>query len=85
MAPPLSKSHDIPAERRAAPRMEGAMARWYARNRGSASQLAQYRVEAAALIADLPDGADVLEIAPGPGYLAVDWPGLGGSPSPGWT
>jgi ubiquinone/menaquinone biosynthesis C-methylase UbiE len=72
MALHLSKNHDIPAERRAAPRMEGAMARWYARNRGSASQLAHYRTQAAALTADLTDGADVLEVAPGPGYLAVE-------------
>ena len=72
MTPHPSTSHDIPAERRAAPRMEGAMARWYARNRGSANQRAQYRAQAAALAADLPDGADVLEVAPGPGYLAVE-------------
>jgi ubiquinone/menaquinone biosynthesis C-methylase UbiE len=72
MALSLSRNREIPAERRAAPRMEGAMARWYARNRGSAGQLTQYRSQAAALTADLPDGADVLEVAPGPGYLAIE-------------
>jgi ubiquinone/menaquinone biosynthesis C-methylase UbiE len=48
------------------------MARWYARNRGSANQLAQYRDQAAELTAPLPDGADVLEVAPGPGFLSVE-------------
>jgi ubiquinone/menaquinone biosynthesis C-methylase UbiE len=72
MAPSLSRNREIPAERRAAPRMEGAMARWYARNRGSAGQLTTYRRQAAELTAQLPDGADVLEVAPGPGYLAIE-------------
>jgi ubiquinone/menaquinone biosynthesis C-methylase UbiE len=72
MALSLSRNRQITAERRAAPCMEGAMARWYARNRGSAGQLAQYRSQAATLTAHLRDGADVLEVAPGPGYLAVE-------------
>lgn len=54
------------------PEMEGAVARWYARNRGSGNQLAQYRSSAADLTADLPDGADILELAPGPGYHAIE-------------
>ena len=54
------------------PEMQGALARWYARQRGSASQLAAYRAQAAQLTAGLPPGADVLEVAPGPGYLAVE-------------
>lgn len=58
--------------RRRLPRMEGAMARWYARQRGSDSQLQLYREQAAELTADLPDGAQILEIAPGPGYLTVE-------------
>jgi ubiquinone/menaquinone biosynthesis C-methylase UbiE len=52
------------------PEMEGAVARWYARNRGSEGQLRQYRASAARLTEHLPDGADVLELAPGPGYHA---------------
>lgn len=52
--------------------MEGAIARSYARQRRSGSQLEQYRQQAAELTADLPDGADVLEVAPGPGYLAIE-------------
>jgi ubiquinone/menaquinone biosynthesis C-methylase UbiE len=54
------------------PRMEGAMARSYARQRRSGNQLEQYRLQAAELTAGLPDGADVLEVAPGPGYLAIE-------------
>jgi ubiquinone/menaquinone biosynthesis C-methylase UbiE len=52
--------------------MEGRTARWYARQRGSASQLAECRREAARLTAGLPSGAAVLEVAPGPGYQAVE-------------
>ncbi|HTW76763.1 MAG TPA: class I SAM-dependent methyltransferase [Thermoplasmata archaeon] len=52
--------------------MEGSIARWYARTRGSESQRAGWRRQAAAIAASLPDPADVLEIAPGPGYLSVE-------------
>jgi ubiquinone/menaquinone biosynthesis C-methylase UbiE len=54
------------------PEMEGRQARWYAEQRGSGSQLAAYRARAAELSALLPDGGDVLEVAPGPGHLAVE-------------
>ena len=54
------------------PEMEGRQARWYARNRGSATQMAEYRREAARLTADLPHGGAVLEVAPGPGYHAIE-------------
>jgi ubiquinone/menaquinone biosynthesis C-methylase UbiE len=59
------------------PEMEGRTARWYARQRGSASQLAQYRRQAAALTGHLPPGAEVLEVAPGPGYHAIEMARLG--------
>jgi ubiquinone/menaquinone biosynthesis C-methylase UbiE len=52
--------------------MEGPIARWYARIRGTAPQLAAVRAHAARLTADLPEGARILEVAPGPGYLAVE-------------
>jgi ubiquinone/menaquinone biosynthesis C-methylase UbiE len=52
------------------PEMEGRTAHWYARQRGTATQLAAHREMAARL--HLPDGAAILEIAPGPGYLAVE-------------
>jgi ubiquinone/menaquinone biosynthesis C-methylase UbiE len=59
------------------PKMEGVVARWYARQRGSESQLAAYRNQAAQLTDGLPSGADVLEVAPGPGYLAIELARLG--------
>ena len=59
------------------PRMEGFIARWYARMRSSAPQLAAYRAQAAELTKELPNGADVLEVAPGPGHLAVEIARLG--------
>jgi ubiquinone/menaquinone biosynthesis C-methylase UbiE len=54
------------------PEMQGATARWYARQRGSRSQLESYRTQAAQFVRDLPEGASVLEVAPGPGYLAIE-------------
>ena len=59
------------------PEMEGAMARWYDRQRGTESQITAYRVQAAELTAGLPNEAEVLEVAPGPGYLAVEFARLG--------
>ncbi len=52
--------------------MEGSAARRYDRLRGSQSQLADYRRRADELSAGLRSGADVLEIAPGPGYFALE-------------
>ena len=60
------------------PEMEGAIARWYARVRGSQSQLEAYRKQASQLTAGLLPGARVLEVAPGPGYLAIEIARLGG-------
>jgi ubiquinone/menaquinone biosynthesis C-methylase UbiE len=57
--------------------MEGPVARWYARVRGSDSQLALYRRQARQLTEGLRDGAAVLEVAPGPGYLAIEMARLG--------
>ncbi|MEV4149645.1 class I SAM-dependent methyltransferase [Amycolatopsis sp. NPDC049691] len=54
------------------PEMEGFQARWYAKNRGTDAQIAQYRRLAAEVTAGWPDGADVLEVAPGPGFFAVE-------------
>src|SRR5260370_15467706 len=54
------------------PEMEGPIARWYARVRGSKSQIELYRNQAAQLTAGLPDGARVLEVAAGPGYLSIE-------------
>jgi ubiquinone/menaquinone biosynthesis C-methylase UbiE len=54
------------------PEMEGPIARWYTRVRGSKSQLEAYRAQASRFTTGLPDGARVLEVAPGPGYLAIE-------------
>ena len=59
------------------PEMEGIVARWYAGIRSSGQQVEEYRREAARLTAGLPDGAHVLEVAPGPGYLAIEMARLG--------
>jgi ubiquinone/menaquinone biosynthesis C-methylase UbiE len=59
------------------PEMEGRQARWYAKNRGTEAQLAQYRRQAAEVTAGLADGAEILEVAPGPGYFAVELAKLG--------
>jgi ubiquinone/menaquinone biosynthesis C-methylase UbiE len=53
-------------------KMEGLIARWYTAQRGSASQLEAVRKSAVRFTEELPSGAEVLEIAPGPGYHAVE-------------
>jgi len=57
--------------------MEGAVARWYAKVRRSGSQIEEYRRQAAQLTKGLPDGAAILEVAPGPGYMAIELARLG--------
>jgi ubiquinone/menaquinone biosynthesis C-methylase UbiE len=57
--------------------MEGVVARWYARIRGTNSQIVAYRKEAERLTTSLPAGARVLEVAFGPGYLAIELARLG--------
>jgi ubiquinone/menaquinone biosynthesis C-methylase UbiE len=59
------------------PEMEGLVARWYARIRGTRSQIEAYRKEAERLTSSLPAGARVLEVAFGPGYLAIELARLG--------
>lgn len=55
--------------------MEGVLATWYARN--TAKLAADFKATAARIAAALPSGATVLEVAPGPGYLAVELARLG--------
>jgi hypothetical protein len=50
--------------------MEGMIARWYARNTGR--NIEAFRKEAQELAHHLPSGSDVLEVAPGPGFLAIE-------------
>jgi len=55
--------------------MEGPMARWYARITGR--NTSAYRKTAQAIADQLPHGGDVLEVAPGPGYMALELAKLG--------
>src|SRR5262249_41268766 len=55
--------------------LEGFLARWYARNTGR--NIADYRKSAEVVAARLPGGGSVLEVAPGPGYLAIELARLG--------
>jgi ubiquinone/menaquinone biosynthesis C-methylase UbiE len=57
--------------------MEGIVARWYAKVRSSEPQIAAYRRQALQLTDGLSAGAKVLEVAPGPGYLAIEMARLG--------
>jgi len=50
--------------------MEGSMARWYEKTTGK--DLSEFRREAELLKEVLADGGDVLEVAPGPGFLAIE-------------
>ncbi|HLH68912.1 MAG TPA: methyltransferase domain-containing protein [Candidatus Dormibacteraeota bacterium] len=52
--------------------MEGIVARWYAGLRRSEGQIEERRKPASRLTGLLPDGDRVLEVAPGPGYLAIE-------------
>ncbi len=53
--------------------MEGALARWYARNTASRD----HRKTAELVAARVADGACVLEVAPGPGFMAIELARLG--------
>jgi ubiquinone/menaquinone biosynthesis C-methylase UbiE len=59
------------------PEMEGRTARWYARQRGSDSQRREFRRMAQELTAGIEPGTDILEVAPGPGYHAIELARLG--------
>ena len=55
--------------------MEGKLAKWYARN--TANSMDDYRRAAAKLAQRLAPASRVLEVAPGPGYLAIALAKLG--------
>jgi len=55
--------------------MEGVIASWYAKN--TRSSLGEFQALARRIAAELPPRAAVLEIAPGPGYLAIELAKLG--------
>jgi ubiquinone/menaquinone biosynthesis C-methylase UbiE len=50
--------------------MEGSIARWYEKN--TRKSMEEFRKDAERLKAFLPEGGDVLEVAPGPGFLAIE-------------
>ena len=55
--------------------MEGAVARWYAST--TAKSMGDFQKLARRMAGDLAPGASVLEVAPGPGYFAVELAKLG--------
>lgn len=55
--------------------MEGVLAKWYAGNQKK--MMGQYKGWAKQVSEDLADGSAVLEVAPGPGYLAIELARLG--------
>src|SRR5690242_16599687 len=57
--------------------MEGVIATWYARN--TKADVRGTRQGADGIVGRLPPGARVLEVAPGPGYLAIEIAKRGGS------
>jgi ubiquinone/menaquinone biosynthesis C-methylase UbiE len=50
--------------------LEGWIARWYAAS--TRRETAEFRAFAQRIAAGLPPGSSVLEVAPGPGYLAIE-------------
>jgi ubiquinone/menaquinone biosynthesis C-methylase UbiE len=55
--------------------MEGLIARWYARNTGKSIE--PFRKAAQDIARQVPGGSTVLEVAPGPGFLAIELARLG--------
>ncbi|MFN8474641.1 MAG: class I SAM-dependent methyltransferase [Anaerolineae bacterium] len=56
--------------------MEGLIATWYAKN--AVRDMAAYRADARTVATNTPAGGTVLDLAPGPGYLAIEVAKLGG-------
>jgi ubiquinone/menaquinone biosynthesis C-methylase UbiE len=55
--------------------MEGWTARWYTRTRSN--DMEDFRRQARSVAGHLPGGSEVLEVAPGPGFFAVELAKLG--------
>jgi ubiquinone/menaquinone biosynthesis C-methylase UbiE len=69
LSPPASKGYK-------GMNMEGFIATWYAKI--TRKDMDEFKALAGRLAGSLPAGSRVLEVAPGPGYLAVELAGLGG-------
>ncbi len=67
----------MPAARRAYKGlgMEGFVARWYAKT--TQKSMDEYRAAARLVDGEAPEGGRVLDLAPGPGYLAIELARLG--------
>src|SRR6267142_1205294 len=52
--------------------MEGPIATWYARNTGQGQRLQWFISVGQAIVNRLTPGSRVLEVAPGPGFLAIE-------------
>src|SRR5215831_3010696 len=50
--------------------MEGRIASWYAKN--TANDMAEFQALAQRLVRDIDSGSQILEVAPSPGYLAIE-------------
>jgi ubiquinone/menaquinone biosynthesis C-methylase UbiE len=57
--------------------MEGPFARWYADQRRRGGQIDEWRAQAAHITEGLPEGSRIFEVAPGPGYFAIELARLG--------
>src|SRR4029453_8215082 len=55
--------------------MEGIIATWYAKNTKTDSR--GFKPTAKAVVAQVPSGGSILEVAPGLGYLAIEMARLG--------
>jgi len=55
--------------------MEGFIAKWYAKI--TLKDLKEFKTLAKRIAENLQDGSNVLELAPGPGYLAIELAKLG--------
>lgn len=55
--------------------MEGRVAKWYAKN--TRKDLDEFKALAQRMSANLHEGSSVLEVAPGPGYFAIELAKLG--------
>jgi len=55
--------------------MEGAIANWYAKN--TAGDREEFVKHARSVVQQVPENGRILEVAPGPGYLAVEMERLG--------